>query len=55
MAIDNTAVVDAVAYEGDKLILQLYDHLELDNDNCSITKCSDLSSSDCGYRVEKMR
>ncbi|MBP5529457.1 MAG: branched-chain amino acid ABC transporter substrate-binding protein [Lachnospiraceae bacterium] len=28
MAIDNTAVVDAVAYEGDKLILQLYDHLE---------------------------
>ncbi len=28
MAIDNTAVVDAVAYEGDKLILQLYNHLE---------------------------
>ncbi len=32
MAIDNTAVVDAVAYEGDKLILQLYDHLEFTNE-----------------------
>ena len=32
MAIDNTEVIDAVAYEGDKLILQLYDHLEFTNE-----------------------
>ena len=32
MAIDNTEVIDATAYEGDKLILQLYDHLEFDDE-----------------------
>ncbi|MCR5228343.1 MAG: hypothetical protein K6E27_14175 [Eubacterium sp.] len=32
MAIDNTAVIDAVAYEESKLILQLYDHLEFTED-----------------------
>lgn len=32
MAIDNTEVIDATAYEGNKLILQLYDHLEFDDE-----------------------
>lgn len=32
MAIDNTEVIDAVAYEGDKLILQLYDHWEFNDE-----------------------
>ena len=29
MAIDNAEVIDATAYEGKKLILQLYDHFEI--------------------------
>ena len=29
MAIDNTEVIDGIAYEEEKLILQLYDHWEL--------------------------
>lgn len=32
MAIDNAEVIDATAYEGKKLILQLYDHLEFDDE-----------------------
>ena len=28
MAIDNTEVIDGIAYEEEKLILQLYDHWE---------------------------
>lgn len=32
MAIDNKDVIDATAYEGNKLILQLYDHLEFDDE-----------------------
>lgn len=32
MSIDNSEVVDAVAYENEKLILQLYDHLEFTED-----------------------
>lgn len=32
MAIDTTDTIDSVAYENDKLILQLYDHLEFDDE-----------------------
>lgn len=32
MAIDNTEVIDAVAYEGEKLMLQLYDHWEFNDE-----------------------
>jgi len=32
MAIDNAEVIDATAYEGNKLTLQLYDHLEFDDE-----------------------
>lgn len=32
MAIDNTEVIDATAYEGNKLILHLYNHLEFDDE-----------------------
>ena len=32
MAIDNAEVIDATAYEGNMLILQLYDHLEFDDE-----------------------
>ena len=32
MAIDNTDTIDSVAYKVDKLILQLYDHLDFDDE-----------------------
>ena len=32
MAIDNSEVIDGIAYEGNKLILQIYDHLEFDDE-----------------------
>ena len=32
MAIDNNEVIDAIAYKGNKLILQVYDHLEFDGE-----------------------
>ncbi len=31
MAIDNIDTIDSVAYESDKLILQLYDHLDFED------------------------
>ena len=32
MSVDNSEVIDAVAYENDKFILQIYDHLEFDKE-----------------------
>lgn len=32
MAIDNTGTIDSVAYESDILILQLYDHLDFEDE-----------------------